>query len=122
MGLADLLGRHAGVRRVERVQDAREADVRVLEALRELGCDPAQPRGVRHFVYLPDPFGAAEVADTLEREGWETSVRESHDVCLLVASNIHELTEPLVGQTRSRLEALADAYGGQYDGWEADAA
>jgi len=122
MGLADLLGRHAGVRRVERVQDAREADIRVLEALRELGCDPAQPRGVRHFVYLPDPFGAAEVADTLEHEGWETSVQESRDVCLLVASNTHELTEPLVYQTRSRLEALADAYGGQYDGWEADAA
>lgn len=122
MRLADLLGRHAGVRRVERVQDAREADVRVLEALRELGCDPAKPRGVRHFVYLPDALGAGEVADALEREGWDTSVRESEDVCLLVASSSYTLTEPLVHQTRSRLEALADAYGGQYDGWEADAA
>ena len=35
-------------------------------------------------MYLPDALGACEAADALEREGWETSVQESEDVCLLV--------------------------------------
>src|SRR5204862_417394 len=117
MRVPDLFGRQARVRRVERVQDPWDADVRVLEALRELGCDPSQPRGVRHFVYVPDRLGAEEVSDALEHEDWQTSVQESEDACLVVAARSQKLSEPLVRQTRTRLELLAAEHGGQYDGW-----
>ena len=120
MRVASLFGRQSRVRRVERVWDPCDADIRVLEKLRELGCDPAQPRGVRHFVYVPDRFGADEVSDTLAREDWHTSVEESDNVCLVVAARSQPLLEPLVRQTRTRLETLAAEHGGQYDGWEVE--
>ncbi len=120
MKVADLFGRHVRARRVERVQDPRDADICVLEALRDLGCDPAQPRGVRHFVFVPDRPGAQEVSDVLEREDWQTSVQQSDDLCLVVAARSQRLSEPLVRRTRDRLETLAAEHGGQYDGWEVD--
>ena len=122
MRVGGLFGRQAHVRRVERVDDRWDADVRVLEALRELGTDPARPHGVRHFLYVPDRFGAMQVSATLAEEDWETSVQESEDVCLVVAARSQALLEPLVRRTRMRLESLAAEYGGQYDGWEVETA
>src|SRR5918912_918828 len=112
MGVGGLFGRQ-GVRHVERVDDRWDADVRVLEALRELGADPARPHGVRHFMYVPDRFGAREVSATLAAEDWETSVQESDDVCLVIAARSQPLLEPLVRRTRTRLESLAAEHGGQ---------
>src|SRR5436305_826789 len=39
------------VRAAERIDDPRAADAKVLEHLERLGCDPAEPREVRHFFY-----------------------------------------------------------------------
>jgi hypothetical protein len=121
MRVAGLFGRQSRVRRVERVWDPRDADICVLEALRELGCDPAEPHGVRHFIYMPDRPGAEEVSDALTRENWHTSVEEEDGVWLVVAARSQPLLEPLVRKTRTRLETLAAEHGGQYDGWEVDA-
>lgn len=106
---------------VERVADPLVADVRVLEHLRGLGCDPKKARGVRHFIYVPAAAGAHAVASVLEREGWETSVHEDENVWLVVAACLRVLTEQMVRETRARLEALAAMHDGQYDGWEAEA-
>jgi hypothetical protein len=105
---------------MELVQDPAAADTRVLEHLADLGCDPRQPRGIRHFIYLPTNDGATNVASTLEREGWDTSVQEAEDVWLVVAGCLRVLNEPLVRETRARLASLASAHGGSYDGWEAE--
>jgi hypothetical protein len=121
MRLPALIGRDAGFPRVERVADPAVADVRVLQHLRGLGCDPKQARGIRHFIYLPAETGAAAVASVLEREGWETSVQEGENVWLVVAACLRVLTEQMVRDTRARLEALAATHDGQYDGWEAEA-
>jgi aspartate/tyrosine/aromatic aminotransferase len=121
MRLAGLFGRHARAQTVERVADRRQADVRVLEALRELGSDLAQPRVVRHFVSVPDRRGAELVAEVLERDGWSTSVQDDPDGgCLVVAARAEKLSEPLVRRTRSRLETIAAEHGGLYDGWEVE--
>ena len=105
---------------MELVQDPAAADTRVLEHLANLGCDPRQPRGTRHFIYLPTSDDAVAVASTLEREGWDTLVQAAEDVWLVVAGCLRVLNEPLVRQTRARLALLAAAHGGSYDGWEAE--
>jgi Regulator of ribonuclease activity B len=108
------------VEQMELVQDPAAADARVLEHLRNLGCDTRQARGIRHFIYLPTSDGADAVARVLEREGWDTSVEEDADVWLVVAGCLRVLDEPLVQETRAHLASLAAAHGGAYDGWEAE--
>ena len=39
---------------MELVHDPAAADSRVLEHLRDLGCDPRQARGIRHFIFSAD--------------------------------------------------------------------
>jgi hypothetical protein len=105
---------------MERVQDPATADTRVLEHLRNLGCDPRQARRIRHFLYLPTSEDAAAVAQVLEREGWDTAVSEIDDVWLVVARCLRVLSEPLVREIRAHLGSLALAHGGAYDGWDAE--
>jgi hypothetical protein len=104
---------------VERVDDASEADERVLDHLARLGCDPSQPRETRHFLYLPEQPGAEAVARALEADGWSTSVGRSEGAWLVVAMRARTLTLDLVRETRAQLAALASEHGGLYDGWEA---
>jgi hypothetical protein len=121
MRLHAIFGRDVGFPRVERVTDPTVADERVLEHLRGLGCDTKEPRGVRHFIYVPAESGAEAVASTLEREGWEITVQEADNVWLVVAACLRVLSEQMVRETRARLEALAAMHDGQYDGWETEA-
>ena len=104
---------------MELVQDPAAADSKVLEHLRNLGCDTREARGVRHFIYLPTSDDANAVARVLEREGWDTAVLEDDEVWLVAAGCLRVLDEPLVRETRARLASLAAAHGGAYDGWEA---
>jgi hypothetical protein len=108
-------------RAVERIDDASEADERVLAHLERLGCDPSEPRESRHFLYLPERAGADAVSETLHRDGWLTSIERSERAWLVVATRVRGLTPDLVRQTRTRLEQLASERGGVYDGWEATA-
>jgi hypothetical protein len=112
-------GQGKTTRAVERVDDAREADERVLDHLARLGCDPFEPRETRHFLYLPSQGDAETVAVALAGDGWSTSVERSEGAWLVVATRAHTLTPELVRETRTRLAALAAEHGGLYDGWEA---
>jgi regulator of RNase E activity RraB len=108
------------VRDVERIDDPREADARVLQHLANLGCDPAEPREVRHFFFAEDRLDALSVADALAREGWSTRVEESDAAWLVVATHLQSLTSGLVDRTRTQFESLAAEHRAHYDGWEAD--
>ena|SRR6202162_3696420 len=111
-----------GVRDVERIDDPREADARVLEHLWSLGCDPAEPREVRHFFYAEDHTDEQTVADSLARDGWATRIDEWDEAWLVVAAHLHSLTAGLVERTRMQFEVLAAKHHAQYDGWEAERA
>ena len=106
-------------RQLERVDDAGEADERVLDHLAKLGCDPAAPRETHHFLYLPAESGAEAVAHALASDGWSTTVEECEGAWLVVATRARTLTLDLVRETRAGLAALASEHGGLYDGWEA---
>jgi hypothetical protein len=114
-----LPGKGKTLRAVERVDDACEADERVLGHLARLGCDPSVPRETRHFLYLPAHGGAEAVARALGSDGWSTSIERSEGAWLIVATRARTLTLELVRETRARLAALASEHGGVYDGWEA---
>jgi len=117
--LAVLRRRVRTARSVERVDDACEADERVLVHLARLGCDPAVPRETRHFLYVPERSDAEAVADALGSGGWATRVVESRGAWLVVAKRVRALSPALVSETRTRLVALVSEHGGVYDGWEA---
>jgi hypothetical protein len=103
---------------VERVENACEADERVLDHLARLGCDPSEARETRHFLYLPAQGGAKAVARALGADGWSTSMERSEGAWLVVATSARTLTLELVRETRAHLAALASEHGGVYDGWE----
>jgi hypothetical protein len=103
----------------ERVDDADEADARVLDHLERLGCDPAEPRETHHYLYLPAESNAEAVAHALRTDGWSTKVEQSEGAWLVVATRTRTLTLELVRETRACLAALASQHGGLYDGWEA---
>jgi hypothetical protein len=108
------------VHAVERIRDASEADVRVLDHLAQLGCDPGAPREVTHYVYLRKQNDAGVVAGILERDGWHTAVEPCEDTSFVVlATRVGALSTSIVKETRRMLEALAAEHGGIYDGWEA---
>jgi hypothetical protein len=111
--------RGSDVRAVERIDDAFEADERVLVHLAKLGCDPLLPRETSHFLYFRASTGAESVAATLRADGWATRVEESDGAWLLVGRHVATVTSRAVQETRRRLEALAAEHGGFYDGWEA---
>jgi regulator of ribonuclease activity B len=108
-----------GARAVERIDDAAEADERVLDHLAMLGCDPASPRKSTHYLYFAVPARAEDVARLLDADGWTTAIRQSEGAWLLVASRVVPLTSCTVRKTRQRLEALTAEHGGLYDGWDA---
>jgi hypothetical protein len=111
-------GRHAP--ESERVDDADEADARVLDHLERLGCDPAEARETHHYLYLPAESDAEGVARALRSHGWSTMVEQSEGgAWLVVAMRTRTLTLELVHETRASLAALASEHGGIYDGWEA---
>lgn len=113
--------REGRVQAVERVDDAAEADARVLDHLARLGCDPSQPRECRHYLYVPGREPAAAVAGALVRDGWDAEAEDVGDAWLVTATTFASLTDATVRATRLRLELLAAAHSGQYDGWEAAA-
>lgn len=111
--------RQGEVRAVERIEDAAEADQRVLDHLAKLGCDPASPRINNHYLYFAVSQRAEDVATALRADGWTTEIGESEGAWLLVATHVCPLTSRSVRDTRRRLEALSSEHGGLYDGWEA---
>jgi hypothetical protein len=115
------LWRPGSVQTVERVDDASEADARVLDHLARLGCDPARPRECRHYLYLPGELDADAVTRALNADGWDAEYEEVRDAWLVTASTHTRLDAGVLRSTRLRLELLAADHGGEYDGWEAAA-
>ena len=114
--------RQGNVRAIERVDCALEADVRVLDHLSRLGCDPTEPRECRHYLYVPGELGAQEVARSLNStEGWDAEVEPVQDFWLVTATTVTGLNDTVIRDTRAHFEALAFDHGGEYDGWEAAA-
>jgi hypothetical protein len=114
--------RQGRVRAVERVACPLDADALVLDHLARLGCDPAQPRECRHYMYVRGEVDAHAVARSLNSfDQWDADVEAVDDRWLVTATTFTGLSSDSVRDTRVHFESLADDHGGEYDGWEAAA-
>jgi len=101
------------------VANVDEGDRRSREELGKLGADLAQPRSVRHYLYLPDRGAALVAARQLEADGYTVEIIQDNEKSWWIrASHLAVVTlESLVG-LRALLGSVAAPLGGKYDGWE----
>jgi regulator of ribonuclease activity B len=90
----------------------------------ELGThrDLTRPADVDFYLYLPTEGHARSAAAVAMREGYTADVQaplEGFDSWLCLLSRRMVPSEPAIAAVRERLEELASAFGGEFDGWEA---
>jgi hypothetical protein len=120
MGFRDLFRR----RSPKRYSTPAEGDRLILEQLRELGGDLSRPRHVLQYLYFPTEAAALGAAETLRATGYDVDVRAPGEGMAqwgAIAEAHVVVDEAWVGEMRPRLDAIAAANGGDYDGWEAAA-
>jgi Regulator of ribonuclease activity B len=105
-----------------------KGDKQVLKQLRRLGANLSRSREVVHFVYFPTQVAAEQASHQLRGEGYMIDVRPAANAAdnppnpwLMEARNYAVVDESNVQAMRERFERLAEAGGGEYDGWEAAA-
>jgi hypothetical protein len=101
-------------------------DLLVLGQLLDAGAQITQPRHVLHYIYVSDATTAAAAADDVRRYGFQGTVKEpppEHGDHWLVLCERHDAVLDLefVRTCGDWFDALAERYGGEYDGWEASA-
>jgi len=86
------------------------------------GVDPAVPYWVEHFLYFPRRRWAQQAARQLRQLGYEVEVSESAtEGSWLVLARCQMLpTEEDIDTVAEQLRELAEAFGGEYDGWGMD--
>jgi hypothetical protein len=103
-------------------RDPHEGDQRVLAQMLGYGADLTRERHVVHYLYFPDNITRASAQDKLDREGYETRHGIDSQGALpksLIAERTGIVNDDVVNQERELLTNIAEADGGDYDGWEA---
>lgn len=99
-----------------------DPDEAVLNRLRANGSDLNKPTHVLFYLYAPTETGAKRLAErgvdaALRAEGRPSGAGDGTWVCLLQGTFV--AAAAVLRQYSARFEALAEAEGGEYDGWEA---
>jgi regulator of ribonuclease activity B len=101
-----------------------EADALAIKHLKKGGADLSKPRHVIHFIYFQSAEDAHAAAETIEAASWDAAVQPPGDT--IAQWSVRADGERVVGPEtisafRSWFEHVAEAHGGEYDGWEAAA-
>jgi hypothetical protein len=98
-------------------------DEKMIEQLRSKGYAPFNEYRVDFFLALPDENAVQRVRSRLETDGFSVDAKpmaEKTDLPFsLHASKSMRLIVPDMQELTQRLTALADEFGGRYDGWAA---
>ena len=99
--------------------DARDADnLEVLERLNENGDDVSKERPVDFFAVFELPAGAEVFCVEVARMGGGASVNKREDGRWDGTATFHMIpTVEAIGNRERELEELAEALGGELDGW-----
>lgn len=100
--------------------DRRQKTEEALALCAQHGLSSERERPIAHYFYCPDESMARDLELRLAREGFDVEVRLGADGRNWLALAKHSATLATIEQSSERLEALADAVGAEYDGWEAD--
>lgn len=94
-------------------------DLSVLAELKKQGIDIAMPRMLEHFLYFDDEAAARKVADELSGLGYSADVSPPTQVAAWAIVATHTVAPmPLeIRRIRAELTSIAEAVGGEYDGW-----
>lgn len=96
-----------------------DPDEAVLTELNKVGSDLSKPHGIEFFLYLPSEADARQAAEQLTVDGFEVEVSQAAEgsdwVCLATKTMVPNLAD--LQQIRLKLERIAAATGGVYDGW-----
>jgi hypothetical protein len=98
--------------------DDRAALEQLRQSSRRMG-----PHVVLHYLYFPHQQGAVAAAAEFRNSGFATEERLGADGINWLVLARHEIvpSEEAIARIRQVMEDLAGRYGGEYDGWEADA-
>ncbi|MEP6835722.1 MAG: ribonuclease E inhibitor RraB [Gemmatimonas sp.] len=98
-----------------------EGDRQVLQQLLQAGADLSKPTEVNYYLYYQDRAAADSAAARGSSAPLVASVQRAADnsawLCLVTGTMVP--SESNIRAHTTRLVALAQATGGQYDGWEA---
>lgn len=98
-----------------------EADQQTLRALRDAGANLTKPTEVNFYLYFHERAGADSAAAQAGTQELTASVQRAADnsawLCLVTGTIVP--SETAIRQASTRLQAVAAAHGGEYDGWEA---
>ena len=98
-----------------------EADRQTLDALRNAGADLTRPTEVNFYLYFPTQAAATNAAAQAQTPELPARVMPGADgkAWLCFVSGTMVPTELAIRAASTRLQAVATALGGEYDGWEA---
>ena len=98
-----------------------DPDEELVSQLRAAGADLSKPAHTLFYIYVSTEDGAKRVAGAVSDKGLQAEVRPAAIgggwLCLLQGQLVPSLDN--LKKYRSRFERLAQAEGGEYDGWEA---
>ena len=105
------------------VTGLRYKDMMVLASLVDAGAEMSEPRHVLYYLYFTSESVARQAAVDAATDGFTVEVREPlpqyPDQWLVLAERQAVTSIDVVIWADNKFQAIADAYDGDYDGWEA---
>jgi hypothetical protein len=94
-------------------------DGATLRALTDRGADLGRSRQTVHYLCFAKRQGAQPAAQALATESRIVKVHQSRAQWAVVLSQTMIVTPAMIDASRREFEAVAERFGGDYDGWEA---
>ncbi len=116
-----------GYEQTESYTDEDEADLKVLAQLRDMGSDLTNARHCVHYFYFPSEADANHAASDLASMDFGVETGEylpsepDERRWPVVAERTEVINAEVIRALRDPLKQVAEAHGGEYDGWEAQA-
>jgi regulator of RNase E activity RraB len=100
-----------------------EGDRKVIEQLLASGADLNKPRHTIHFLYFPSSKVADEASEALRQAGYNANTCEQSEIPSqnswpVLADKTGLVNQSAMERERVFLDALAESFSGEYDGWE----
>lgn len=112
------LGAAAGCSR----EDAEPDDVPdsvVVQNLRDAGSDLSKPHDIDFNLHVPDESDATKLEQQLRAQGFDVTIDQGDDDWGVTATKTMVPDPAEITKVGESLRKLADAAGGEYDGWGA---